>query len=194
MQLAGDPAALGDRRRAGLLIARVLELGEQELGLVLALPGCLRNCATTPSSTVTSIPAATAEEELPAIAVTAPSATVTAPPIATPALNGSRVIAMNTATPAATSVAPLIWSPAIATPAAPITAITAPWSSRLRSGKPSRIAIRSIATKTHSASVTASALPCSPGTGWLLALASTTTRITAHPSGRSVCRCRCRRS
>ena len=41
VQLAGDPAALGDRRRAGLLIARVLELGEQQLGLVLAHPGLL---------------------------------------------------------------------------------------------------------------------------------------------------------
>ena len=37
VQLARDPAALGDRRRAGLLIARVLELGQQQLGLVLAL-------------------------------------------------------------------------------------------------------------------------------------------------------------
>ena len=60
----------------------------------------------TPTRTVTSVPAATAEEELPAAAVTLPSATATAAPIATPALNGSRVIAMNTATPAATSVAP----------------------------------------------------------------------------------------
>ena len=41
VQLAGDPAALGDRRRAGLLIARVLELGQQQLGLVLALPRLL---------------------------------------------------------------------------------------------------------------------------------------------------------
>ncbi len=61
----------------------------------------------TPTRTVTSAPAATADEELPAAAVTVPSATVTAPPIATPAPNGSRVTAMNTATPAATSVAPL---------------------------------------------------------------------------------------
>ena len=108
VQLARDAAALGDRRRAGLLIAPVLELGEQELGPVLALWDCFRNCATTPSNTVTSIPATTAEEELPAIAVTAPSAAVTAPPSATPAPKGSRVIAMNTATPAAISVAPLI--------------------------------------------------------------------------------------
>ena len=41
VQLAGDPAALGDRRRAGLLISRVLKLGEQDLGLVLALPRLL---------------------------------------------------------------------------------------------------------------------------------------------------------
>jgi len=41
VQLARDPAALGDRRRTGLLISRVLELGEQDLGLVLALPGLL---------------------------------------------------------------------------------------------------------------------------------------------------------
>ena len=41
MQLAGDPAALGDRGRAGLLIVRVLELGEQQLGVVLALSGLL---------------------------------------------------------------------------------------------------------------------------------------------------------
>jgi hypothetical protein len=41
VQLAGDLAALGDRRRAGLLIASVLELGEQQLGLVLGLPGLL---------------------------------------------------------------------------------------------------------------------------------------------------------
>ena len=41
VQLAGDPAALGDRRRAGLLIARVLELRQQDVGLVLALPRLL---------------------------------------------------------------------------------------------------------------------------------------------------------
>ena len=79
VQLAGDPAALGDRRRAGLLIARVLKLGEQQLGLVLALPGALEELRDDAEQHVTSIPAATAEEELPAIAVTAPSATVTAP-------------------------------------------------------------------------------------------------------------------
>ena len=106
VQLARDPAALGDSRRARLLIARVLKLGEQQLRLVLALPRPLQNCATTPNNTVTSIAAATAEDELPAAAVTAPSPTVTTPPTATPALNGSRVIAMNTATPAATPVAP----------------------------------------------------------------------------------------
>ena len=38
MQLARDPAALGDCRRTGLLIARILNLGHQQLGLVLALP------------------------------------------------------------------------------------------------------------------------------------------------------------
>ena len=101
---------------------------------------------------------------------------------------------MNTATPAATSLAPLGCSPAIATPAAPITAITTVCSSTLRSGKPSRTAIRSVTAKAHSASVTASALPCNPGTGWLLALPSTTTNSTAQPSGRSVPRCRCSRS
>ena len=37
VQLAGDPATLGYRRRASLLIARVLELRQQHLGLVLAL-------------------------------------------------------------------------------------------------------------------------------------------------------------
>jgi hypothetical protein len=41
VQLAGDPAALGDRRRAGLLIACVLELCQQDLGLDLALPRLL---------------------------------------------------------------------------------------------------------------------------------------------------------
>ncbi len=75
-----------------------------------------------------------------------------------------------------------------------MTAITAACSSRLRSGNLSRIAINSATANTHSASVTASPLPCSPGTGWLLALPSTTTRITAHPSGRSDRRWRCRRS
>jgi hypothetical protein len=38
MQLARDPAALGDCRRTGLLIARILKLGHQQLGPVLALP------------------------------------------------------------------------------------------------------------------------------------------------------------
>ena len=37
VQLACDPAALGDRRRPRLLLARVLELREQHLGPVLAL-------------------------------------------------------------------------------------------------------------------------------------------------------------
>jgi DDE superfamily endonuclease len=50
------------------------------------------------------------------------------------------------------------------------------------------------AANTPSDSVTASALSCTPGTGWLLALPSTTTRITAQPIGRSDCRCRWRRS
>ena len=36
VQLARDPAALGDCRRPQLLLARVLELGEQQLGRVLA--------------------------------------------------------------------------------------------------------------------------------------------------------------
>ena len=36
VELARDPAALGDRRRPQLLLARVLELGEQQLGRVLA--------------------------------------------------------------------------------------------------------------------------------------------------------------
>ena len=44
----------------------------------------------------------------------------------------------------------------------PSTAITAAWNPRPRSGKPSRTAIRSIAAKTQSESVTASAWPCSP--------------------------------
>ena len=37
MQLAGDAAALGQRGRGGLALARVLELGHQQLGAVLAL-------------------------------------------------------------------------------------------------------------------------------------------------------------
>jgi hypothetical protein len=41
VQLPGDPPALGDRRRAGLLIARVLKLRQQDLGVVLALPRLL---------------------------------------------------------------------------------------------------------------------------------------------------------
>ena len=41
VQLAGDPSALGDRRRASLLIARILELRQQHLGLVLAFAGLL---------------------------------------------------------------------------------------------------------------------------------------------------------
>ena len=49
----------------------------------------------------------TADEELPAIAVTTATATVTAPASATAILSGSRVSAKNTATPAATPVTPL---------------------------------------------------------------------------------------
>ena len=37
VQLACDPSALGDSRRARLLIARVFELGEQQLRPILAL-------------------------------------------------------------------------------------------------------------------------------------------------------------
>ena len=194
VQLAGDPTALGDRRRAGLLIARVLELCQQDLGPVLALPRLLEELRDDTDQDRTSTPAATADEEPPAAAVTTPSATVTAPPTDTPALNGSRVTAMNTAAPAATPVAPWSWSPAIATPAAPISAITTVCSLTSRSGKPSRTATISVAANTQRASVTASALPCRPGTGWLLALPSTTTSSTAQPSGRSVPRCRCKRS
>ena len=149
VQLARDPAALGDSRRARLLIARVLELGEQQLRLD---PGSRANASrtarpppTTPSPTSTPPQPRTNLRRAPS---RLPSPIVTAPPTATPALNGSRVSAMNTATPAATPVAPFSCSPAIATPAAPITAITAPWTSSGRSGKPSRIAIRSIAANT----------------------------------------------
>ena len=41
VQLAGDPPALGYRRRAGLLVACILELRQQDLGAVLTLPRLL---------------------------------------------------------------------------------------------------------------------------------------------------------
>ena len=102
---------------------------------------------------------------LPATAVTTPSATASTPLSATPTPNGNRAIAMNTATPAAMPVAPLSCSPAIATPAAPIAAITAVWNATLRSGKLSLIATASVTLNTTSANVTASAEPCNPGAG-----------------------------
>ena len=48
VQLARDPAALGGRRRAGLRIARILKLGQQQLGLVLALPRPLEELGNDP--------------------------------------------------------------------------------------------------------------------------------------------------
>jgi hypothetical protein len=41
VQLAGDPRPLLGRRRLGLGIARGLQLGQQQLRTVLALPGLL---------------------------------------------------------------------------------------------------------------------------------------------------------
>ena len=48
VQLARDPAALGDRRRSRLLLARVLELREQQLGPVLALACLLQEVRDQP--------------------------------------------------------------------------------------------------------------------------------------------------
>ena len=48
VQLARDPAALRDRRRPRLLLARVLELGEQQLGPVLARARLLQEVGDEP--------------------------------------------------------------------------------------------------------------------------------------------------
>ena len=59
VQLACDPAALARPRPPALLLARVLELGEQQLGRSWLARDCFRKYATSPSRTQRSAVATT---------------------------------------------------------------------------------------------------------------------------------------
>ena len=131
VQLAGDPAALRDRRRPQLLLACVLELGEQQLGRVLARARLLDEVGDQREQRAQQCRrehrgSRAAAERLKA----RPSPAVTAIASAAAEASGRRVTAIHTAAPPASSVAPRGCSATSATPAAPIAAITSACATR----------------------------------------------------------------
>ena len=195
VQLARDPAALGDRRRARLLIARVLKLGEQQLGPVLALARPLEELRDDPQQHRHQHLGRDSRRGAPGDRRDDAERDRHRAAERDAGLERQPSDRHEHRDPGRDAGGALELKPGDRdTGGAHHRDHGRPGARALRSGKPSRIAISSVAANTHSASVTASALPCSPGTGWLLALPSTTTRITAQPSGRSDRRWRCRRS
>jgi hypothetical protein len=110
---------------------------------------------------------------------------VTATLRATPHSSRSRVMAIHTAAPTASPVAPRGWSPTKATPATPMTAMTATWTAVGRSTNRSLMATAVATAYAASAGVTAPDVPRSPGVGGVVSAVAATTAMTAQPSGLS---------
>ena len=116
VELACDPAALRDCRRPQLLFARVLELGEQQLGRVLARPRLLDEVRGESEQRAQQCRrddrrGRAAGERL---GENEPDRVAAASP--TPSGNGRRATAIHTAAPPASSVAPRGCSATSATP------------------------------------------------------------------------------
>ena len=107
VQLARDPAALGDCRCTGLLIARILKLGHQQLGLVLALPRPPEELRHDPQQHRHQHLGRDRRRRAPGDRRDDSERDGHRTSQRNAGLNGSRVSAKNAATPAATPVAPL---------------------------------------------------------------------------------------
>ena len=126
VELARDPAALRHRRRPQLLLAGILELGEQQLGRVLARARLLDEVGDQREQRAQQRRGEDAAAEPPESAsASSEPGRHTRPRAQLRARNGRRATAIHTAAPPASSVAPRGCSATSATPAAPIAAITA---------------------------------------------------------------------
>src|ERR1019366_1704479 len=141
-----------------------------------------------------SVAAKSPTDEVPDSAAAASSATPITTPTGIPNDKGSRTTAIHTAAPPPSSVAPCGCNATDATPAAPISEITAVCITYRRSVNPPLIAIAGAPANASSASVTPSPLPWIAGWGCAPIAPATTTRTTAQPIGRKVSRWRRTRS